>query len=300
MKRLKEIIITPLTDGVFSTLHQTSLFEFITDDNQHYLDIEYIYNHSGDKYISKLVDNLSNVVREDDLLNNICNVLITHYKDKWIKTYNAFKQDYDLLKPYEISMTESSDGNTKHDSTNTNTSTSSDILKSSGGYTDTNESTNSDTLTKTDDSTNTTSNDTTSKSSKSANTEQYNQVYGFNDSNYSPDKRTISDGSETGSINNTDKGTSTTKGTSSTNGTSTINGTSKRVNDSTNTTTKTSSDSAIVNESSSNSNTREQITKGNLSKSSQELISEEIELRKQDFFNIIFDDIDRLLTLSIY
>ncbi len=65
------------------------------------LDIEFYYNHSGEKEVAPIVEGLLNSGKtEDEVLSIIADVCIIKYLDKWNKIYFTLTEDYDIFKDY--------------------------------------------------------------------------------------------------------------------------------------------------------------------------------------------------------
>ena len=142
MKRLRmklhQTIINPRYDGILVKLYQSNEFDFLNDlELARTLNIEYYKSHSGLKYISNLYENLINdelssfervivvddenndfimidndyigVDRVPDVLNDLSNIIIAKFKDKWIKSYNALMTNYKPLENYSMIEEETPD-----------------------------------------------------------------------------------------------------------------------------------------------------------------------------------------------
>lgn len=97
----------------------------INEKNAISIGADYCFNHSFNKPLSPLLnaylssyvvdDNLEYVVYKNKkivfdvfvdlvLLRHISNILEARYKDKWLKMYSAIISNYDLLKPYSVTV----------------------------------------------------------------------------------------------------------------------------------------------------------------------------------------------------
>lgn len=104
MKVLKEMklkeTLNPTNDGIFKRLYAThELDAFLTEDDAKTLDIEYYLSHSGEKYISRLYINL---LKFNDTLEQLTKIILTNYKDNWLKVYDAYTTDYEPLENYRM------------------------------------------------------------------------------------------------------------------------------------------------------------------------------------------------------
>lgn len=149
--RLKDIYKTPYISGIFQYMTEQSevmnnFFNDIIDstaNNIHTLDIDYIFNRSGDKRISVLLENVyANYVIDDNdnycTLRNgkrvtfdsdeflkdlsdtiISNIIAVKFYKKWTKLYKALNADYDALKPYSMQLKDDLQINRTNDGTNT-------------------------------------------------------------------------------------------------------------------------------------------------------------------------------------
>lgn len=236
---------------------------WVSDNIGLQLDIAYFASWSGDKPATKFVDRMStNGVADTE---KVATILWKLYGDAWTKLYNAFKLDYTPTDNYNISETIDSnktDNKITNDNGSINTTTSS-----------------------TDSSTTTTEETTTVQYGKvdTVNGESDTYTYGFNSENQVPTTAVI------------DKNTDTQSGqdTTTRNGTSTTNGTSSG------TTGTVTGNKEIVDGTETENITRNRT--GNIGQTSyQDLIRQELELRKWSFFRQLFEDCDRFLVLSIY
>ena len=65
------------------------------------LDIEFYYNHSGNKKVAPIIEGLLNAGKtEDEVLSIIADVCLIKYEDKWNKLYFALTNDYDVFSDY--------------------------------------------------------------------------------------------------------------------------------------------------------------------------------------------------------
>ena len=188
------------------------------------LDFEYLYSHSGDKFISPLVQKLL----EDDNtittlnLEKLVNVIKNKYIDKWNRLFDVLSEDYNALENYNMYEKE-----TPNITKDKHTETNVEITVSGGGSSQSN-------------------------------------VFGFN---------TTSEDGVPNAIASADN-SSTTSGE-----------TKDNYSDVTDTET----------------GTRELERNGNIGvTSSQQLLEQELEVRKHNIYELMYEDVDSLLTLDIY
>ena len=97
--KLKETL-NPVNDGIFKRLFAThELDSFLTEEDAKTLDLEYYLSHSGEKYISRLYINLLNI---NDTLGQLTKIILSNYKDNWLKVYDAYTTDYEPLENYRM------------------------------------------------------------------------------------------------------------------------------------------------------------------------------------------------------
>lgn len=136
LPRIKTILPDPLTseeDGIFAALvSKGDKMSWLSASDAKQLDLDYIYSHSGDKTISPLVAKL--LQKEDDgetvdLVDQLASYLYLKFADNWMRTYEAYAEEYKPLENYsmEESESESGKGSEKGDG---NTSTSSKVTTS--------------------------------------------------------------------------------------------------------------------------------------------------------------------------
>lgn len=144
MKRLNDCFDNALVNGIISSLSRFN-YPFFTD-TINFLNMEYHGNHSGNKVISPLLDNIlgQNDKLSSDNLATIADIINSMYSIKWTKLYNTTIQEYNMLHNYDMIETESIDrehNNTSKTENNT-TVNSTDTTKKTGSV-DTNSTQNS-------------------------------------------------------------------------------------------------------------------------------------------------------------
>ena len=234
---------------------------------------DYYYSHSGSKIVSPLVDYFLDDVGK--LTNNGCyslaRIIVNDYKTNWDKIYKVLTIDYSPIENYDL--TEESTDSRSHTSDHTGT----DGTTHTG--TDTTAHTGEDTTT--DGGTIGTTN-----TIKDATEKTVNGIAGFNTQDeFSKDTSSTKTVNQV--VQNDEKRNLT--------------GSTKYGKTETNTldTTDNTTYNSTIKETDSESHSLHR--HGNIGvTTSQRMIESELVLRKKNFFEIVFSDIDRLLTLSIY
>ena len=221
--KLKDIFksYVDLDDFIFKRIKTShNNIKYYTDT----LDFEYIYSHSGNKYISPLVEKL---LKDDNTittlnLNKLVNIIYNKFNDKWGRLFDVLTEKYEPLENYN--MYEIETPNIKREKT---TGTNVDMNVDGSGSNQSN-------------------------------------VFGFNTSSDKGVPNAIAEGETS----------SNTIGNEENNFTNII----------------------------ENENGNKVLERnGNIGvTSSQQLLEQEIEVRKNNIYNIMYEDLDDILTLSIY
>lgn len=288
--------------GIFTALDDLEV-PWNDEDIATELDLAYYGNRSGDKYASPLITKLM----EGDTLTaseveTIAATLFAIYSANWAKQYATISLQYDPITNY--SMTETGEDTTTDEYGKTTTRTD-DLTHTRTGTdtlgTDTTE-TRTDDLTHTATGTQTTEVDNTVTTTPDLTTITDNSVYGFDSENATPSGRQsvgstgtntdVTDGEDTitRDLTDTDTGTQTT----------TTDGTETRTYDlaDADAGTQTTADAGEDTRTVIHSLTRE----GNIGvTTSQQMIESERALWVWNFFyDVVFPDVDKMLTLNIY
>lgn len=237
------------------------------------LAIEYFGNHSGDKYISPLIAKLLKVDDTETLSTvrqaNLALLIYDKYKSNWAKRWTALETIYNPLENYSMTENETESG------TNTGTvgNVKSDTISGSKS------GTNTGTVTDAGNESITRDND-----SSLATTETEN-IYGFDSSVASP--ANSRSGQNTASE---DESITTTKGNTRTDNLAHAETTNESVQG---TETRTDNLAHAVQ--------RLLTRSGNIGvTTSQQMLQSELEIRVYDYFESIYKDIDKVLTIAIY
>lgn len=262
-----------------------------TDGKQ--MDVVYFTMYSGFKSASSFAINST--------ISTLPQILYSMFGQNWNRLWDAFTTQYDPIDNYSLSETvqrnetDNRSISKEGDLTSTVDGTEKTTATSSGKSDSTNSSTNETTET----GTTTTATQYGQKISGSSDSDAY--TYAFNSSDQTPTATTSDSNSETHS--GTDTTTTTPDTTSNSTLSSTNNNTSSDTGESDTATTSARADKTA--ESTTDDSTiAEDITRtriGNIGQNSyQELLRQEFDLWKWNFFYQVFEDADKLLTLSVY
>lgn len=252
------------------------------------LDLEYFGNHSGEKLSAPLVEKLSdNGVLSDVSRARLASIIFNLNHENWDRLYSALQEEYKALQNYNGDETR----------TVTTTDTGTDTFSHTGNETNTLNDSSSNTRTGSE-SLESSGSDSLSKTgtvgSQGSNSSD-NSVFGFNSSSSVPSDNSNSSNNSTDTYNLSDKTSYGKKDTKVYNNVS-----DSESHESTNTLSKESSDTETKNLQTNTSETFHR--EGNLGvTTSQQMLESEFELRiKYRFFDVVFGDLDKTLTLSIY
>lgn len=327
-------------NGIFSFIRNSleKVPEYLTDIVS--LNLGYYYQHSGEKIVSPLVKHYlddSNKLTSDSLYK-ISRILIDACKVNWDREYQALTAEYSPIENVDAYLTETTDrtGNGTHSETETDTGTDdhsktgTETLKQEG--TDTFKKTGDDRTEGKTDKTDYHHEYTSDVSSNPGGTsETVNGLAGFNSDEYSKDtKSTTTVKQEVTTIHRTlsvetDKdgnpkldddgnqierpGKNSDESHETGSDKTTYNNTTAETVDKTDTTTYNIDDNETLDlqhsrngsESSTGKEDHTLHRHGNIGiTTNQQMITEELELRKVNFYDILFRDVDRYLTLTIY
>ena len=114
---------------IITKLQATNKFVWLTTTNALYLDYEFYLNYSGEKETAPIIDILLNKGKtEDEVLDIICNILVTKYSAKWNRIYQTLLDTkYDPFDDYKKERETNSN-------VNQNTQTSTDSSSSTYGF----------------------------------------------------------------------------------------------------------------------------------------------------------------------
>ena len=283
--KLNEVFTDYINNGIFTFLN--SLDVPWKDKNIfQQLNLQYHGNISGKKETSPLVDSL---IVENNLTDNSKTMLamsiFSIYSNKWSKLYRILSLEYEPIENYNMIETE------KTTSTNENTDTITTNTTNSNDVTETNTGTNT-----ANDSENTTGKNTITDSrtiKENNNVTNNNSLYGFN--------------SVSGVNSDSQNGTETRNTTDSNNHNDDLKGTRTNEHSENINTSKVTAQKNDIKDIKDGTHTENGSQDRTLSRhgnigvtTSQQMINSEIELWQWDFFNGVFKDIDKILTIQTY
>lgn len=273
-KVLTDVYPDWLTNGIFKQLEAYDVpWKSYVDGNT--LDLDYYGNRSGEKIVSSLIDKLL----EDDVLSvekqsKIASLIWYKYGHAWTRAWTAIMEDYEPLYNYKMHKEETEDRTLKIDNSRDINKTLSDTGTIDKKNTGTVGTVGSDTL----------SHETTNE--YSSNTD--NDIYGFNSATAS----------------NADKSTTTKNNSSTANDTSNSNSTVTDNRDELTTKDLTTTD--VTSDVEDNTHKTDAVmttdTVGNIGvTTSQQMLESELKLRfDYSIFDLIFKDVDKILTINIF
>lgn len=256
---------------------------------------ELYYQRSGDKYITKLVqtyaDQQVNGKLSDSSMNSLARDLIFMFNNKWIKEWNIWQRTYDPIENYDMTETMTDDETVRNYG---RTDTRTDDLQHSISGTDT--ETRNLTEQDTQDLTETETKNLTETTTPNLTTTESEKINGFNSgSAVDSGKKTTTN---TGSNGVTNTGTDTIKNTGTDTKTNTGTDTMQRST----TQNDTGTETHRLGGSDTQTRNYELTRSGNIGvTTTQQMLESEKELWLFDFFiNIVFPDLDKIITLNVY
>lgn len=290
------------------------------------MNVEYYLNHSGEKTFSRLAENIARLSNTDMLSLSEqqkfgYKYIAPKFSEKWSRIYNALvASQYNPLVDYEhtetktgtenrtdtydtaIKKTGTNTDNTEYNLTDKHTANNTDNLEKSDTVTRT--GTNADTVTYDTDTT------TTDKRTTTGGNEYSDDRYGFNSN--SPVGVSVSSGSdsETESEDKTEAKTGTEKTDKTINEKDVQSGTDNRTitESESDTKTGTENNSKSINENEAKTGTDKSAntsefttTVSGRNTSGADLVKKELDVyNKSVFWDIVFKDVDSVLTIPIY
>lgn len=265
-KTVNDVYKNWITSGIFSDL-QNFAVPWKDKNINHELDIAYHGNRSGDKIVSVIIDKLLNsdgsISQENR--NRIASSMFSVYGENWKHLWNTTIQEYNLLDNTDAYITETTESQQNTDSSNNSTDTGTVTHGISG-----------------DDTTTQTGTVTTGGKS-TENTTNSNSVYGFNSD--------VASNSDAQSRN----------GTTDVNQTETRDTTDKLTHNTTDKETRDLKTGLTGSEKVTGTITHETHRHGNIGvTTNQQMLEEERKLWEWNYFESIFSDVDKFLTIGIY
>lgn len=265
-KTLNDVYKNWITSGIFSDL-QNFAVPWKDKNINHELDVTYHGNRSGDKIVSVIIDKFLNPDGSisQESRNQIASALFSVYGENWKHLWNTTIQEYNLLDNTDAYITETTESQQNTDSSNNSTDTGTVTHGISG-----------------DDTTTQTGTVTTGGKS-TENTTNSNSVYGFNS-----DAASNSDAQSR-------------NGTTDVNQTETRDTTDKLTHNTTDKETRDLKTELTGSEKVTGTITHETHRHGNIGvTTNQQMLEEERKLWEWNYFDNIFSDVDKFLTISIY
>ncbi len=303
---LEDLFPYPEEQGILSLLNMSRLSDFFTEIGLaesyiHDMDMDHIFNRSGTKFISRLVENL--IMRNDvnesgyypitfEMLQRIANIIALRFGAKWQKLYKTVTADFDAIAPFVIEIDERIENNlssyrSNEGSNENNENEQRDITKSG---------TKSTTQKTTDERS---SNDTRSESGESdSDGSNDNTFHGFNGStpqNLVP--------RENDTMTSKDSYTSELTDATAEHGTRDFKDDTTDSETETGTVTHGSTGKQSSSETYKRDNpiTRKTTRKGNIGNiTMQELTAQQREMLQWQFWDVVFEDCDSVLTRGQY
>lgn len=297
-RKLNDVYSDWLTSGIFTDLQN---FDVPWKDKNinHELDFAYHGNHSGDKIVSVIIDKMMNddgTISQENR-NKIASSLFAVYGKNWVKLWETTVQDYNLLDNTDAYITETTNTEQNTDTNNNGTDTGTVTYKNTGTDTTTVSGTVTHAITGNDTTTQTGTVTTGGKSTESSTDES--SIYGFNSDNASNADNQSRKG--TTDVNQTETRDTTDTVTHNTTDTETRNTTDTVTHDIENTETRDLKTGQTGTEKITGTITHETHRHGNIGvTTNQQMINEERELWNWYFYNYVFADIDKFVTISLY
>ena len=268
---MQEVWTNPIDTGIFTELKKYSMpWDAVADDKT--LNSMYYYSHSGQKEVSPLITQvMTGGPLTDEQKTTIGKVVSTMCKSNWGYLYKAFFSEYNPIENYN--STEESTDSRSHTSDHTGTDGTTHTGTDTTAHTGEDTTTDSGTI-------------GTTNSIKDGTEKTVNGIAGFNTQDeFSKDTSSTKTVNQV--VQNDEKRNLT--------------GSTKYGKTETNTldTADNTTYNSTIKETDSGSHSLHR--HGNIGvTTSQQMIESEIVLRQKNFFEIVFSDIDRLLTLLIY
>ena len=311
MKKINEVFV--ITNGIFSNMD----FDFSPCEKIE-LDLLFHSNY-GERRIAPLIKNIinENKVASEENVKMISNILLHLFSNKWLRLKKTLELDYEMIHNYYDEFTE--------EISDTGSERSIISKNKEGNNTGNIEKTGNDTLTNSTDNTinnevvNTSTKNITGENTVNATEEIGNEktitentndsIFGFNSENSSNSDSSDSNstenqtGNKTSSITNNNSNVENVTN-NQTNRTSEIqSGSSNK--EYTNTeqinSTHTETENASNDVTSNMKRIRKSIHKGNIGNlTSQQLIKQEIEVRRNNFIEIVLNDVKEYITIPMY
>jgi hypothetical protein len=297
-QRVNDIYTNWMTSGIFSDLNKYDV-PWKDKNITHDLDIAYHGVRSGDKIVSVLVDRLLNddgTISQENR-DKIAEALYSVYGSNWTHLWNTTIQEYNLMDNTDAYITETTETEQNTD-TNNNGTDSGTVTHSTTG-TDTTTGTGTITHGISGDDTTTNTGTITTGGTSTENTTDSNSVYGFDSGTGSNSDSQSHNGST--DVNQTETRNTTDKVTHNTTDTETRDTTDTLTHNTTDKETRDLKTRESGSEKVTGTITHETHRHGNIGvTTNQQMLEEERKLWTWNFYNQVFEDVDKFLTINIY
>ena len=267
-------------NGIFADLQSLDV-PWKKPDIAQSLDVAYLGLHSGRKtvmpFIGKLAENNNNVLSAEHR-STLANMLFNVYGKQWVKQWDTLSLEYNPIENYDMIENEQEE--------NANEENINQSVTNNGSVNVTGGSDTTDTLTQTGTISNERNGNNTAENSGDTD----NSVYGFNSSEASPSDSQSQSQTGTQTIKETDTETRDTTDT-------------RTIGETNHSDTTTNGKNTVTGTNTDKRNINRTLTRhGNIGvTTAQQMIESERQLWQWNFFqNVVFPDIDKMLTLAIY
>lgn len=266
------------------------------------LDFSYHGFRSGSKYIAPILYKYLSDGGEltSTGISKIVTAIQARFYSKWSHLWEIYMTEYNPLDTYSYTETGNKTGSSSGTSSDTRTPnlTTKDVLDQDD--TDSHTTSNKYDYGEDIDVTTSTTHGLKTEGSTTDNRTTDDLIYGFNSADPVNHSKSVVAGSGSSVTENsgTDRTTSGEEHSGSDNETGTVSGTNTR--DSTNTRTETGTDKTDRTESESNSQQHTITRTGNIGRAPAELLEIDREFWMDDYFAVVFADLDEILTLAVY
>ena len=125
--KLINTIEEDLSNGIFITIYNKHIFDWLSQNDAQNLDIEYYYVRSGEKYRSPLFDKL---IKSSNYIDKLSNIIVTMFRENWNKIYKAYiDSNYNPIHNYDMNEEENLNGIRDINIDNTSTNESKNSVK---------------------------------------------------------------------------------------------------------------------------------------------------------------------------
>lgn len=307
-KKIDDVTLNAFTGGGIFTALAAFNVPWKNDVQGVLLDTEYYGNVSGMKTISPLVNKVlgDNVALSAQNTEQLASVIYALYHDTWTKEYATLNFEYNPIENYNMEEVEHIDR--EHDNTVTNTGTQSNAVTRTNTGTQTNAGTRTNTGTQTDtgtkENTGTQTVDTDDTITNTGEGHVDNDVWAFNSPNAVNDTNTATDHDDTIKDDKTETRTDDLIETEDRTRTDNLTQTDSytRTDNLSESSSDTRTDNLVENDEGTEGTDRTLTRTGNIGvTTSQQMIQSERDLYMWNFFfNVVFPNVDRVLTIATY